>query len=146
MNKKLLLFVFFGVIIIGAIGIYFFSMKKTTRTNKVKKLTAILNTDKGKIIISLNTDQTPKTVNNFVTLAKKGFYNKTIFHRIIKGFMIQGGDPKVMERGVRDINLMMNLLRENIHGEQLPWPTLGQIPTAVNFLLCMLIIRFQKIT
>jgi cyclophilin family peptidyl-prolyl cis-trans isomerase len=42
----------------------------------------------------LNTNQTPKTVNNFVTLAKKGFYNNTIFHRIIKGFMIQGGDPK----------------------------------------------------
>ncbi|MEK7496906.1 MAG: peptidylprolyl isomerase [Patescibacteria group bacterium] len=69
-------------------------MKKTTKTNKVKKFTAVLRTEKGSITISLNTDQTPKTVNNFVTLAKKGFYNKTIFHRIIKGFMIQGGDPK----------------------------------------------------
>ncbi|MFA6016690.1 MAG: peptidylprolyl isomerase [Patescibacteria group bacterium] len=69
-------------------------MKKTSKTKKTKKSIAIMHTEKGDITISLNTDQTPKTVNNFVTLAKKGFYNKTIFHRIIKGFMIQGGDPK----------------------------------------------------
>ena len=94
MNKKLLLFVFFGVIIIGVIGLYFFNMKKTTKTNKVKKLTAVLHSEKGDITIELAAKNTPITVNNFVTLAKKGFYNKTIFHRIIKGFMIQGGDPK----------------------------------------------------
>src|SRR3989339_1827271 len=94
MNKKLLLFVFFGVIIIGVVGLYFYNIKKTTKTNKAKKLTAVLHTEKGDITISLNSDQTPKTVSNFVTLAKKGFYNNTIFHRIIKGFMIQGGDPK----------------------------------------------------
>ena len=87
MNNKLLLSVILGVIIIGAIGLFSINMKKTTKT-------AILQTEKGNITISLNTDQTPITVNNFVTLAKKGFYNKTIFHRIIKGFMIQGGDPK----------------------------------------------------
>lgn len=69
-------------------------MKKTTKTNKAKKFTAILHTGKGDITISFNTDQTPITVNNFVTLAKKGFYDNTVFHRIIKGFMIQGGDPK----------------------------------------------------
>src|SRR3989339_681005 len=93
MNKKLLLFVFFGVIIIGVVGLYFYNIKKTTKTNKAKKLTAVLHTEKGDITISLNSDQTPKTVSNFVTLAKKGFYRNTIFHRIIKGFMIQGGDP-----------------------------------------------------
>lgn len=94
MSKKLLLFVILGVIMIGTIGLYFLNMKKTTKTNKAKKFTAIFHTEKGDITISLNSDQTPITVNNFVTLAKKGFYNKTIFHRIIKGFMIQGGDPK----------------------------------------------------
>jgi len=61
---------------------------------KNKKYLATLHTEKGDIVISLNADQTPVTVNNFVTLSKKGFYNKTIFHRVIKGFMIQGGDPK----------------------------------------------------
>lgn len=91
MNKKLLLAIIIGVITIG--GLIFLNMKKN-KTNKLKKITAVLHTEKGDITVTLNTDQTPKTVNNFVTLAKKGFYNKTIFHRIIKGFMIQGGDPK----------------------------------------------------
>ena len=62
--------------------------------DKTKKYSAILHTEKGDITIILNADETPITVNNFVTLAKKGFYNNTIFHRVIKGFMIQGGDPK----------------------------------------------------
>jgi len=59
-----------------------------------KQYTAVLHTDKGDITIALNSGKTPITVNNFVTLAKKGFYNNTIFHRVIKGFMIQGGDPR----------------------------------------------------
>lgn len=59
-----------------------------------KTYSAILHTSQGDITVELNAKQTPKTVNNFIYLAKKGFYDKTIFHRIIKGFMIQGGDPK----------------------------------------------------
>lgn len=54
----------------------------------------MLKTSEGDITIELNADKTPITVNNFVTLVKKGFYNNTVFHRIINGFMIQGGDPK----------------------------------------------------
>jgi cyclophilin family peptidyl-prolyl cis-trans isomerase len=61
---------------------------------KASKMSATLHTEKGDILIELNAGNTPITVNNFVTLAKKGFYNNTVFHRIIKGFMIQGGDPK----------------------------------------------------
>lgn len=57
--------------------------------------TATLHTEKGDIVIALQSDgKTPKTVQNFVTLAKKDFYTNTVFHRTIKGFMIQGGDPK----------------------------------------------------
>lgn len=60
-----------------------------------KKLyTAVLHTDKGDIEIALNAKETPITTNNFVFLARSGFYNGTPFHRVIKGFMIQGGDPK----------------------------------------------------
>lgn len=55
---------------------------------------AVLNTSVGKITIDLNSVQTPITANNFITLAKSNFYNNTIFHRVISGFMIQGGDPK----------------------------------------------------
>lgn len=62
--------------------------------NKNKKYSAVLHTEKGDITIELTAKKTPITVNNFVTLAKKGFYDNTVFHRVIKGFMIQGGDPK----------------------------------------------------
>lgn len=54
---------------------------------------AKITTSKGVFTIELKQGETPKTVNNFVYLANKGFYNNTIFHRVLKGFMIQGGDP-----------------------------------------------------
>ncbi|MBP6866581.1 MAG: peptidylprolyl isomerase [Candidatus Pacebacteria bacterium] len=53
---------------------------------------ATLHTSKGDITIEFN-EATPKTVENFVKLSKEGFYNGTKFHRVIKGFMSQGGDP-----------------------------------------------------
>lgn len=65
--------------------------KMTIDTKKTYQ--AILTTSVGKITIDLNAKATPITVNNFVTLAKSKFYDKTIFHRVINGFMIQGGDP-----------------------------------------------------
>lgn len=59
-----------------------------------QKYSALIKTSVGDMLVDLNASATPKTVNNFVTLSKKGFYNGTIFHRVISGFMIQGGDPK----------------------------------------------------
>lgn len=59
-----------------------------------KKYEAVLSTSVGDITIELSAAKTPITVNNFVTLAKKGFYANTVFHRVIKDFMVQGGDPK----------------------------------------------------
>ena len=58
-----------------------------------KSYKAVLTTSEGPITIELNAKQTPITVNNFVKLSKDGFYDTTIFHRVIDGFMIQGGDP-----------------------------------------------------
>lgn len=54
---------------------------------------ATLETDKGNIVIELDARNTPITANNFVYLANNNFYDNTIFHRVIKEFMIQGGDP-----------------------------------------------------
>jgi len=54
---------------------------------------AIIKTTEGDLTLEFWSDVAPKTVENFKTLAKKGFYDGTCFHRIIKGFMIQGGDP-----------------------------------------------------
>ena len=60
--------------------------------NKAKSYTATLKTSAGNIVIKLSKD-TPVTTNNFVFLAQKKFYDGVIFHRVIPGFMIQGGDP-----------------------------------------------------
>lgn len=62
--------------------------------DKSKTYTATLKTSVGDITIALNVAATPVTVNNFVYLARNDFYNGTPFHRVISGFMIQGGDPK----------------------------------------------------
>lgn len=58
-----------------------------------KSYEAVLTTSAGDITVSLTASATPITVNNFVALSRKGFYKNTIFHRVISGFMIQGGDP-----------------------------------------------------
>jgi len=58
-----------------------------------KKHTARMKTDVGTLVIELFADKTPKTVNNFVFLARQGFYDGVIFHRVIADFMAQGGDP-----------------------------------------------------
>src|SRR5512140_358415 len=58
-----------------------------------KKYTATISTEKGDMVLELFADKTPKTVNNFVFLAREGYYDGTIFHRVIADFMVQGGDP-----------------------------------------------------
>ncbi len=68
--------------------------KSEVAFDEAKAYSVELKTDKGDIVIALNKGATPNTVKNFVTLAQKGFYNGTVFHRAIKGFMVQGGDPK----------------------------------------------------
>jgi cyclophilin family peptidyl-prolyl cis-trans isomerase len=64
-----------------------------------KKYKATFKTEKGDFVIELYADKAPQTVNNFVFLARDGFYDSTTFHRVIKGFMAQGGDPTGTGRG-----------------------------------------------
>jgi cyclophilin family peptidyl-prolyl cis-trans isomerase len=64
-----------------------------------KMYSATLHTSKGDITFDLLMSDAPKTVNNFVFLAREGFYDGSPFHRLIKGFMIQGGDPTGTGRG-----------------------------------------------
>ncbi|MBC7908863.1 MAG: peptidylprolyl isomerase [Pyrinomonadaceae bacterium] len=61
--------------------------------------TAVIQTNKGTIRFELLEDEAPKTTENFIKLAEKGYYDGVIFHRVIKGFMIQGGDPTGTGRG-----------------------------------------------
>jgi peptidyl-prolyl cis-trans isomerase B (cyclophilin B) len=64
-----------------------------------KKYAATLETSRGAIVVDLFSAEAPKTVNNFVFLARDGFYDGTQFHRVIANFMIQGGDPTGTGRG-----------------------------------------------
>jgi len=64
-----------------------------------KKYSATLDTSKGKITCELFAKDAPKTVNNFVFLAREGFYDGTVFHRVIANFMVQGGDPTATGTG-----------------------------------------------
>lgn len=63
------------------------------RIDPAKTYTAALQTNKGTIDVEFFPEDAPTTVNNFVCLAEDGYYNQTPFHRIVKGFVIQGGDP-----------------------------------------------------
>ena len=74
----------------------------TSKTYKAK-----INTEKGEIIIHLYSDQTPITCENFINLAKNGYYNGTTFHRVIPGFMLQGGDPTEMIQSTAEVQAMM---------------------------------------
>ena len=69
------------------------------KIDPAKTYTATIKTNQGTIKFTLLAKDSPKTVNNFVVLAKDGFYDGIIFHRVIKGFMIQGGDPQGVGTG-----------------------------------------------
>jgi len=75
------------------------TMSTPGNTNEV----AVITTTEGTMVIEFWTDVAPKTVENFKTLANKGFYDGTCFHRVIKGFMIQGGDPLTKDPAKEDM-------------------------------------------
>lgn len=85
MNKKYKIFVAIFLIIIIIMGLVIF-LKKSSKYPKAKIITS-----KGTIIIQLFPNKSPKTVANFEKYAKENFYNNLVFHRVIDGFMIQGG-------------------------------------------------------
>ncbi len=95
MNKYVSIVIVVAVIISGA---WFFITGNTSREEVVdgveeKIMNAILRTNKGDIVIEFFVEQAPNTVANFIKLAKEGFYNGIKVHRVIKVFIIQGGDP-----------------------------------------------------
>jgi cyclophilin family peptidyl-prolyl cis-trans isomerase len=67
--------------------------------DREKIYVATLKTEKGDVRIELFADRAPKAVNNFVFLAREGFYDNTTFHRVIQGFIAQGGDPTATGTG-----------------------------------------------
>jgi peptidylprolyl isomerase len=76
-----------------------FSKAPDMEIDPAKRYSAEMDTSLGTMTIALDAATAPKTVNNFVFLARQGFYDGVIFHRIIQGFMCQGGDPDGTGRG-----------------------------------------------
>src|SRR3989344_3097162 len=70
-----------------------------TSEDKMERTKIKLETTEGVMLVELYDDLSPNTANNFKSLVRKGFYDDTIFHRVIKDFMIQGGDPEGTGRG-----------------------------------------------
>jgi peptidyl-prolyl cis-trans isomerase B (cyclophilin B) len=67
--------------------------KEENRPMNASNEVAVMKTNEGEMVVQFWTDAAPNTIENFKKLARSGFYDGTIFHRIVKGFMIQGGDP-----------------------------------------------------
>ena len=115
MNKGTIIISIIALVVLG--GIYFLAGRaqsvpgkvavpaevststiSSTSTNQIKSMhTVTIETNKGTIVFQTYDNDAPKASSNFVKLAEKGFYNGVIFHRVIKGFMIQGGDPNTKD-------------------------------------------------
>jgi len=82
----------FAVVVIAASAYFIFNQNGNSEEETLNRV-AVIETNMGTMEIELFEDKAPRTVSNFVDLIEKGFYDGVIFHRIISGFMIQGGDP-----------------------------------------------------
>ena len=92
-------YILLSLLLIGLIlGVYFFFIQndkenKEEETSFKENMIAVIKTNFGEIKLELFESDAPKTVENFIKLSKSRFYDETKFHRVIKEFMIQGGDP-----------------------------------------------------
>jgi peptidyl-prolyl cis-trans isomerase B (cyclophilin B) len=91
-----------------------------------------LHTNHGAIEIELFDDDAPKTVENFLRLSREGFYDGLIFHRVIPGFMIQGGDPKGTGSGGPGYQFEDEINQHKIVRGPSPWPTPGRTRTGAS--------------
>ncbi len=113
-------------------------MLKQKEMPAVGEKIAVIKTDKGDIKVRLFPEEAPKAVENFVTHAENGYDDGLIFHRVIKDFMIQGGDPKGTGTGGESIwasRLPMNFQAScTISEARFPWLMQAPIQTAVSSL------------
>ena len=76
------------------VGVFLLGLHSMAKAGEAKSPKAVIEMDAGKIVIELYEKDAPGTVANFIKLAKKGFYDGLTFHRVVPGFVVQGGDPK----------------------------------------------------
>jgi len=91
------------ILFVGISSVKIQSQQQEKTTMKDLTVVAVIKTNMGTIEIELFEKQTPKTVENFMGLANKGYYDGVIFHRVIDNFMIQGGDPTGTGRGGKSL-------------------------------------------
>jgi peptidyl-prolyl cis-trans isomerase B (cyclophilin B) len=88
-------------LLLGAATLAAEENKTDTPVNSQNEV-AVIKTSEGDMVVQFWTDAAPNTIENFKKLAKQGFYDGTIFHRVVKGFMIQGGDPNSKDPAKED--------------------------------------------
>ena len=96
--NKIYIFLVLAVIVLGSYFLFFQNKERVfidgnALTPPETNMTVIMKTNLGEISLELFNDKAPKTVENFIKLSESGFYDNVKFHRVIKGFMIQSGDP-----------------------------------------------------
>ena len=101
-----------------------------------KTYTATLETNHGSIDVEFFPEDAPNTVNNFVSLAKDGYYDGTPFHRIIKGFMIQGGDPTGTGMGGPGYKFADETVRKDYEPGTLAMANAGPNTNGSQFFIC----------
>ena len=118
----------------GEVAITQYSRPPEMSIDAAKSYTATLKTNHGEIIIELFASDAPATVNSFVFLARENFYDGVIFHRVIDGFMIQGGDPTGTGTGGRATSSRTNSSLPSPSRSRVswPWPTRAPGPTAAS--------------
>lgn len=112
--KKVYIILLLILLISLILGVYFFFIQdkedreekeeenKEEEISSSENMTAIVKTNFGEIKLELFNSDAPKTVENFIKLSESGFYDETKFHRVIKGFMIQGGDPLTKDDSLKN--------------------------------------------
>jgi len=91
-----------GLLIAAATTVFAAEEKKEGTPMNSSNEVAVIKTNEGEMVVQFWTDAAPNTIENFKKLARQGFYDGTIFHRIVKGFMIQGGDPNSKDTAKED--------------------------------------------
>jgi len=103
MKKTIIIIIILLVITVGAYFLFFQRKEEENNVPEEKEtMEAIIKTNLGEIKLELFLEDAPNTVENFKKLSNQGFYDGTRFHRIIKDFMIQGGDPLTKDVSLKD--------------------------------------------
>ena len=98
---------------------------------------AVIKTNKGDIELELNPAEAPMTVNNFVTLARDGYYDGVTFHRVVPGFVIHGGDPTCTGSGGPGYNFQDEAVKRPYKAGTVAMANAGPNTNGSQFFICL---------